>query len=36
MQSEGIVSPPDGSKPRSILITPEEYLERFFDNSEET
>ena len=35
MQSEGIVSPPDGSKPRTILITPEEYLERFFDNSEE-
>ena len=34
MQSEGIVSPPDGSKPRTILITPEEYLERFFSESE--
>ena len=32
MQSEGIVSPPDGSKPRSILITPEQYLEMFVDN----
>ena len=32
MQSEGIVSPPDGSKPRAILITPEEYLARFVDN----
>ncbi|MBQ7173329.1 MAG: DNA translocase FtsK [Clostridia bacterium] len=29
MEAEGIVSPPDGSKPRSILITPEEYLDRF-------
>ncbi len=34
MQSEGIVSPPDGSKPRSILITPEEYFEKFMDNAE--
>lgn len=32
MQSEGYVSPPDGSKPRTILITPEEYLEKFVDN----
>ena len=32
MQSEGIVSAPDGSKPRAILITPEEYLARFVDN----
>ena len=32
MQAEGIVSPPDGSKPRAILITPEEYLEKFVDN----
>ncbi|MBE6554047.1 MAG: hypothetical protein E7666_06880 [Ruminococcaceae bacterium] len=31
MQSEGIVSPPDGSKPRSILITRDQYLERFFN-----
>ena len=34
MQSEGIVSPPDGSKPRSILITPEEYLAKFVDNAD--
>ena len=31
MQAEGIVSPPDGSKPRTILITPEEYIEKFID-----
>ncbi len=36
MQTEGIVSPPDGSKPRSILITPEQYLERFVDNAGES
>ena len=36
MQSEGIVSPPDGSKPRAILITPEEYLAKFVDNVEES
>ena len=35
MQAEEIVSPPDGSKPRSILITPEQYIERFVDNAEE-
>ena len=29
MQAEGIVSPPDGSKPRTILISNEEYIERF-------
>ncbi len=34
MQSEGIVSPPDGSKPRTILITPEEYMAKFVDNPE--
>ncbi len=34
MQAEGIVSAPDGSKPRTILITPEEYIERFIDNAE--
>ncbi|MBO7274108.1 MAG: hypothetical protein J6V22_04560, partial [Clostridia bacterium] len=32
MQSEGYVSPPDGSKPRTILITAEEYREKFIDN----
>ncbi len=32
MQAEGYVSPPDGSKPRTILITPEQYMERFVDN----
>lgn len=31
MQAEGIVSAPDGSKPRNILISKEQYLERFFD-----
>ena len=35
MQSEGIVSAPDGSKPRTILISAEEYLERFVDGAEE-
>ena len=35
MQAEGIVSAPDGSKPRAILITPEEYLARFVDNVDE-
>jgi S-DNA-T family DNA segregation ATPase FtsK/SpoIIIE len=30
MYAEGIVSAPDGSKPRSILITREQYIERFF------
>ena len=32
MQSEGYVSPPDGSKPRAILITAEEYMAKFVDN----
>ncbi|MBQ7335913.1 MAG: DNA translocase FtsK 4TM domain-containing protein [Clostridia bacterium] len=32
MQSEGLVSPPNGSKPRTILITAEEYMARFVDN----
>ncbi len=32
MQAEGYVSPPDGSKPRTILITPEQYMEKFVDN----
>jgi S-DNA-T family DNA segregation ATPase FtsK/SpoIIIE len=32
MQSEGYVSPPDGSKPRTILITAEEYMEKFVNN----
>ena len=31
MQAEGYVSAPDGSKPRTILITPEEYMEKFID-----
>ena len=31
MQAEGIVSAPDGSKPRTSLITPEEYIARFID-----
>ena len=32
MQAEGYVSPPDGSKPRTVLITPEQYMEKFVDN----
>ncbi len=32
MQADGFVSPPDGSKPRAILITAEQYMERFVDN----
>ena len=35
MESEGIVSPPDGSKPRSVLISPEEYMDRFVNVSGE-
>ncbi len=35
MQSEGIVSPPDGSKPRAILITAEEFMDRFMMNEGE-
>lgn len=35
MESEGIVSPPDGAKPRSVLITPEEYMNRFVNVSDE-
>ncbi len=31
MQAEGIVSAPDGSKPRSILITREQYLDRMME-----
>ena len=31
MQEEGYVSAPDGSKPRAVLITPEEYIEKFVD-----
>ncbi|MBR2020791.1 MAG: DNA translocase FtsK 4TM domain-containing protein [Clostridia bacterium] len=36
MQSEGIVSAPDGAKARTILISAEEYLERFVDGKEES
>ena len=32
MQAEGYVSPPDGSKPRTVLITAEQYMEKFVDN----
>ena len=32
MQADGYVSPPDGSKPRAILITAEQYMEKFVDN----
>ncbi len=34
MQAEGIVSPPDGSKPRSVLITADDYIARFIDNKD--
>lgn len=33
MQAEGIVSAPDGSKPRSVLITADDYITRFVDNT---
>jgi len=36
MQAEGIVSPPDGSKARSILITRDQFIERFFSESGQT
>ena len=32
MQAEGYVSAPDGVKPRTVLITPEQYMEKFLDN----
>ena len=35
MQAEGIVSPPDGAKPRSILITPEQYMDMFMGEKNE-
>lgn len=35
MQSEGIVSPPDGAKPRTVLITAQEYIARFVDGKNE-
>ena len=35
MQAEGIVSAPDGSKPRAILITKDQYLERFMGEEAE-
>ena len=34
MQAKGIVSPPEGQKPRTVLITREEYLEMAFKNEE--
>ncbi len=33
MQAEGLISPPDGAKPRTILITAEQYMERFVDGA---
>ena len=40
MQSEGIVSLPDGSKPRTVLITADEFWERFtndkFDSADDS
>lgn len=35
MEAEGIVTPQDGSKPREVLMTPEQYIERFVDNKSE-
>ena len=35
MQTEGIVTPQDGSKPRDVLMTAEQYIERFVDNKSE-
>ncbi len=34
MQTKGIVSPPEGQKPRTVLISREEYLEMAFKNEE--
>lgn len=34
MEAEGIVTPQDGSKPRDVLMTPEQYIERFVDNKQ--
>ncbi|HBF15953.1 MAG TPA: hypothetical protein DDW30_09820 [Clostridiales bacterium] len=35
MEAEGIVTPQDGSKPREVLMTAEQYIERFVDNKSE-
>lgn len=32
MEADGYVSPLDGAKPRTLLITPEQYIEKFLDN----
>ena len=34
MQQKGIVSPPDGSKPRTVLISRQDFLESAFKNEE--
>ena len=35
MEADGIVTPQDGSKPREVLMTAEQYIERFVDNKSE-
>ncbi len=35
MQSEGLISKPDGAKPRTVLITPEEYMAKFVDTPDD-
>ena len=35
MEADGIVTPQDGSKPREVLMTAEQYIERFVDNKPE-
>lgn len=35
MEADGIVTPQDGSKPRDVLMTAEQYIERFVDNKSE-
>lgn len=34
MQAEGLVSAPDGAKPRTVLITPEEFISKFIENAD--
>ena len=35
MERRGIVSPPEGQKPRTVLITKQQYMEMVVNRSEE-